>query len=75
MRTHCTRRQFIAAGAVGGMALATGHLAAHAEVRGGALGASTKDYDASQPRDDASRRHASPERPASPSPRSITCSA
>jgi len=28
MCTHCTRRQFIAAGAVGGLALATGHLAA-----------------------------------------------
>ena len=28
MCTHCTRRQFIGAGAVGGIALATGHLAA-----------------------------------------------
>jgi hypothetical protein len=28
MCTHCTRRQFIGAGAVGGMALAAGHLAA-----------------------------------------------
>ncbi len=28
MCTHCTRRQFIAAGAAGGLALATGHLAA-----------------------------------------------
>ncbi|MHC4326059.1 MAG: twin-arginine translocation signal domain-containing protein, partial [Planctomycetota bacterium] len=27
MCTHCTRRQFIGAGAVGGIALATGHLA------------------------------------------------
>jgi len=28
MCTHCTRRQFIGAGAVGGIALAAGHLAA-----------------------------------------------
>ncbi|MHC4643297.1 MAG: twin-arginine translocation signal domain-containing protein, partial [Planctomycetota bacterium] len=28
MCTHCTRRQFIGAGAVGGMALALGHLTA-----------------------------------------------
>ena len=28
MCMHCTRRQFIGAGAVGGMALAAGHLAA-----------------------------------------------
>lgn len=28
MCTHCSRRQFIGAGAVGGMALALGHLTA-----------------------------------------------
>ncbi len=31
MCTHCTRRQFIGAGAVGGMALAAGHLAAESD--------------------------------------------
>jgi len=31
MCTHCTRRQFIEAGAVGGMALAMGHLATTSE--------------------------------------------
>ena len=31
MCTHCTRRQFIGAGAIGGMALATGHLAADSD--------------------------------------------
>jgi len=33
MCTHCTRRQFIGASAVGGMALAAGHLAAEGDAR------------------------------------------
>jgi len=34
MCTHCTRRQFIGAGAVGGIALAMGHLAVGSDASG-----------------------------------------